>query len=239
MTDAKMVDPIQAIAVLDEPNRARLYELIASSGVPLGRDDAAAALGISRELAAFHLDRLVAVGLLETEYRRRGVRKGPGGGRPAKLYRRAAHEVAVSLPERHYDVAADDMATALERLSRGSANAVAATVARERGMTQGRIARRAAGRRHSLHQRTVGLLDVLHAAGYEPQVDPATKTVTLRNCPYHAVAASHRDLTCNMNLGWAEGLVEGLDAPVTVELAPDDGRCCVLFHVSPTGRGGG
>ena len=65
---------------------------------PLSRDEAASALGISRELAAFHLDRLLRAGLLEAEYRRLGGRTGPGAGRPAKLYRRSSREIAISLP---------------------------------------------------------------------------------------------------------------------------------------------
>src|SRR5512141_2283208 len=97
-------DPIGAVALLQEPNRQRLYDLVVSSHEPVGRDDAAAAVGISRELAAFHLDRLVEASLLETEYRRRSGRTGPGAGRPAKFYRRGNREVAVSLPARHYDL---------------------------------------------------------------------------------------------------------------------------------------
>ena len=108
-------DPIQAVALLDEPNRQRLYDLVAANLDPTGRDAAAAALGISRELAAFHLDRLVQGGLLETEYRRPSGRTGPGAGRPAKLYRRANSQVAISLPPRNYAFAADVMATALDR----------------------------------------------------------------------------------------------------------------------------
>jgi predicted ArsR family transcriptional regulator len=231
--DRGALDPIEAIAALDEPNRQRLYELVAGSSEPIGRDDAAAALGISRELAAFHLDRLVAVGLLEAQYRRRGVRKGPGGGRPAKLYRRSADEVTVSLPPRRYEIAADDMATALDRLNRAAAASVAADVARERGLVDGIGARRAAGRRLSRRRRGAVLVDALREVGYEPQVDPSTGTVSLRNCPYHALAAGHRNLTCGMNLAWAEGLAAGLGAPFTVELAPEDGRCCVLFHPGP------
>src|SRR5512140_3702495 len=107
-------DAIEAVALLEEPTRKRLYDLVAASRAAIGRDEAAAALGISRELAAFHLDRLLEVGLLDTEFRRRGDRTGPGAGRPAKHYRRAARDIAVSLPSRSYDVAAEVMATALD-----------------------------------------------------------------------------------------------------------------------------
>jgi len=225
-----VVDPIEAIAQLEEPNRQRLYDLVIAGREPVGRDDAAAALGISRELAAFHLDRLAAAGLLETEYRRRSGRSGPGAGRPAKLYRRADRDVVVSLPPRRYDLAADLMATALDRLGVASGAEVAADVARERGGAAGADARRKAGARQGSRRALAGLLDLLRGAGYEPEVDAATGTVSLRNCPYHALAEGHRALTCGMNFAWAEGVLDGLGSPVGVELAPEPGRCCVVFR---------
>lgn len=231
-------DPIEAVALLEEPNRQRLYGLVAASREPVSRDDAAAALGISRELAAFHLDRLVEPGLLETEYRRRSGRSGPGAGRPAKLYRRADREVAISLPPRHYGVAADLMATALDRLGGASGAEAVATVARERGTAVGAGARRKTGARPGRRRLLTALLDVLRGAGYEPQVDTSTRTVCLRNCPYDALASDHRELTCGMNFAWAEGVVDGLgDSKVGVDLAPVPGRCCVVFHSAPGGSG--
>ncbi|HEX7474226.1 MAG TPA: helix-turn-helix domain-containing protein, partial [Candidatus Limnocylindrales bacterium] len=82
-------DPVRAIAALDEPTRRRLYEYVAGRDEPVGRDEAAEALGIGRPLVAFHLERLLRAGLLTAEYRRLRGRSGPGAGRPAKLYRRA------------------------------------------------------------------------------------------------------------------------------------------------------
>src|SRR4051794_14363319 len=117
MTDTlSEADPIQVAAVLAEPTRRGLYDFVVAQRQAIGRDEAGAALGISRELAAFHLDRLVDAGLLGTEYRRLTGRTGPGAGRPAKLYRRAAGGIEFSLPQRHYERAAELMATALDRL---------------------------------------------------------------------------------------------------------------------------
>ena len=65
MTDTLSdLDPIQVAAVLAEPTRRGLYDIVVARREATGRDEAAAALGISRELAAFHLDRLVDAGLL-------------------------------------------------------------------------------------------------------------------------------------------------------------------------------
>lgn len=229
-------DPIEAVAQLEEPNRQKLYDLVVASHNSVGRDDAAEALGISRELAAFHLDRLVEVGLLETEYRRRGGRSGPGAGRPAKLYRRADREVAISLPPRHYDLAADLLATALDRLGGASGAEAVATVARERGTAVGAGARRSAGARPGRRRLLAALLDVLRGGGYEPQIETSNGTVWLRNCPYHAIASDHRELTCGMNLAWAKGVVDGLGSLVSVELAPEPGRCCLVFRTAPVGN---
>ena len=224
---------VDAVAALAEPTRRSLYDLVAASVDPVGRDDAAAALGISRELAAFHLDRLVEVGLLDTEFRRRSGRTGPGAGRPAKFYRRADREVAVSFPARHYERAADVMATALRQIAGSAGIDALVRVARERGLRVGADARRTGGaggrRRRSLR----GLVDVLRRAGYEPDLGP-DGTLCLRNCPYKALVAEHRDVTCGMNLAWAEGVVDGLGVDdVTAELAPDPARCCVVFHAGP------
>jgi predicted ArsR family transcriptional regulator len=113
--DQPTSDPIAMVALLDGPTRRRLYAFVSSKPHAVGRDDAAAELNISRDLAAFHLDRLVQAGLLATEYRRRSGRTGPGAGRPAKLYRRTDREVAVSFPPRRYAEAADVFAESLDR----------------------------------------------------------------------------------------------------------------------------
>lgn len=224
-------DPIDAVAALAEPTRRALYDLVAAADAPVGRDDAVSALGISRELAAFHLERLLEAGLLEAEYRRRGPRTGPGAGRPSKLYRRSSRELAVSFPQRHYDVAAELLATALDRLDAPSSAEVVAAVAREQGAHVGLEARHGAGPRPGKRRLRTALLDLLRGAGYAPEVDPASGAVCLRNCPYHTLAESHRTLTCGMNLAWADGVADALgDSGLTPELDPKPGYCCVVFQ---------
>src|SRR4051794_41930014 len=91
-------NPVEAIAALAEPTRRALYDLVSRSDEPVGRDDAVTALGISRELAAFHLDRLVAAGLLKPQNPRPGGGPGPRAGRPAKPYPRTGQAAEVSPP---------------------------------------------------------------------------------------------------------------------------------------------
>jgi predicted ArsR family transcriptional regulator len=104
---------IGLLAVLGEPVRRALYLYVAAEADQVSRDQAAAALGIARHVAKFHLDRLVEDGLLEAEYRRPPGRGGPGAGRPAKVYRRTGIDVAVSVPERRYDLAGRLLARAV------------------------------------------------------------------------------------------------------------------------------
>ncbi|HXI46068.1 MAG TPA: hypothetical protein VNH13_07190 [Candidatus Acidoferrales bacterium] len=236
MTDPA-TDPVGAIALLDEPKRRRLYEFVTSRREPVGRDEAAAALGIGRELAAFHLDRLAAAGLLATEFKRLGGRTGPGAGRPAKLYRRSETEVSLSLPARDYERAAEVFADALEQLEAIGAKVAIDDVAHARGQEAGRGARAKAGPRAGTRGLREALVEVLGDSGFEPTVeDPGAPgaAIRLQSCPYHALAATHRDLTCGMNLAWAEGVLEGLDgsarAGLEAELRPEPGWCCVVFR---------
>ena len=92
-------------------------------------------------------------------------------------------------------------------------------------------ARRQAGKRPGRRRSLTTLLDVLRGAGYEPQIETSDGTVSLRNCPYDALASQHRELTCGMNLAWADGVTEALvNSGLQPELAPQPGDCCVLFR---------
>jgi predicted ArsR family transcriptional regulator len=225
-------DDLRALAALDEPARRSLYEWVAASGRAVGRDEAAAAVGVTRALAAFHLDRLVRDGLLVPEYRRLSGRTGPGAGRPAKLYRRAAREFAVSLPERRYETAARLFAETLERLSHepddGPPNELR-EAAREVGEEAGARAAIAAGRPRSRSGRRTALVSALRERGYEPFTDDAGD-VRLRNCPYHALVDEHRPLVCGMNLAIVGGIVHGAgDAGLAARLDSRPGLCCVAI----------
>uniref|UniRef100_UPI0013B3BED7 helix-turn-helix domain-containing protein n=1 Tax=Nonomuraea lactucae TaxID=2249762 RepID=UPI0013B3BED7 len=108
-------DHLDALALLHDPVRRSLYEAVAGSGGEVGRAEAAEAAGVSRTLAGHHLDKLVEAGLLESGFRR-PERRGPGSGRPAKVYRRAEVERSVSLPPRDYGVLASVLAAVVDAL---------------------------------------------------------------------------------------------------------------------------
>jgi predicted ArsR family transcriptional regulator len=222
---------IDAIALLDEPVRRACYGWVVAQGRPVGRDEVAAAVGVSRSLAAFHLDRLAEAELLSVSYRRLSGRTGPGAGRPAKLYARGEREMRVSLPERRYDVAASIMADTLEAMSGEVPPGTLRAAAHRVGEDVGAAARRAAGPHPSRAARRRELLDALSGRGYEPrEVDGE---IRFGNCPFHALVANHRDLVCGMNLALAEGVLDGLgDDAATARLDQQPGLCCVAIDLT-------
>ena len=105
---------LDALASLAAPVRLALYRCVAGREQGLGRDEAAAAVGISRKLAAYHLDKLAEAGLLEVRFERRSGRSGPGAGRSAKIYLRSASPLEVALPARNYQLIAELLADAVQ-----------------------------------------------------------------------------------------------------------------------------
>jgi predicted ArsR family transcriptional regulator len=215
-------EDLAAVALLDEPVRRRLYEWVADQNHPVGREEAALTLGITRPLAAFHLERLAEAGLLDAGYQRLTGRTGPGAGRPARVYSRADREIAVTLPPRHYDLVADVFASALQRMGNGGPPDELIEAARDAGE---RLAEANA-------EGTDGsLVDVLAHAGYEPVQD--NDTIRLRNCPFDALVDEHRPLVCGTNLALAQGVLDGLSQGDGHDYEPrldaQPGYCCVVF----------
>src|SRR5881628_971363 len=220
---------IAAIASLAEPVRRGLYLYVTQRRRDVGRDEAARALHVSRALAAFHLDRLVEQGLLETSYRRLTGRRGPGAGRPAKLYHCSGRQLDVTLPRRRYELAGRVFARALtasasrapatRRALERAARAVGRDLAAQSGTARAGTARVLAS-----------ALAVLDDWGYEPARTDGE--VRLRNCPFDALANECRPLVCGMNLELLRGLLAGLGARGTrAELrAPEAGSCCVVLR---------
>lgn len=207
MTNDQQLDVLTSLA---EPMRRALYEYVAAAGGPVSRDEAAEGLGVSRQVAAYHLDRLADDGLLDYEFRRLTGREGPGAGRPAKLYRRGEQTYDLSIPPRRYELAARIL---LAVVGEGIDNHALAAVARRTGVDIG----------------TAGLEGALAGIGYEPTVvDEETR---FRNCPFHVLKEQDRATMCGMNLALVEGMIEGAgERDVEAVLAPEEGYCCVRLR---------
>ncbi|MFI6532501.1 helix-turn-helix transcriptional regulator [Nonomuraea sp. NPDC050547] len=207
-----MNDDLDALAHLQDPVRRALYDHVVARGGEVGRAEAAEAAGVSRTLAAHHLDKLVEVGLLEAGFRAPD-KKGPGSGRPAKVYRRAKTERSVSLPPRDYGVLAGLLAEVVGTLG-----------AEDRAET----AARRAGERLGRGRRGEPVAAVLRERGYEPYTDGGV--LRMRNCPFHTLSEEQPVLVCAMNLALCQGLLEGMGGdPGLAALDPRPGECCVTL----------
>jgi predicted ArsR family transcriptional regulator len=220
MAHRTRTERIASVAALDDATSRAVFDLVSAAAGPISRDAAADALGVSRRIAAAHLDKLAGQGLLSVEFRRLHDRTGPGAGRPAKLYHRVAGEVAVSVPERRYDLAADLLAAAV-------------TEAIGTGAEVGDIVHRTAydaGR--EIATACPQLLAALIENGYEPRENGTG--LVLANCPFHRLARRYTGLVCGLNLHLLRGLTDGTGAPYRPVLDPEPDRCCVRLPASGT-----
>jgi predicted ArsR family transcriptional regulator len=208
---------LEALSALADPSRRRLYDFVCAAGRPIGRDEAAAQAGIGRTLAAYHLDRLAAEGLVEISFGRPPGRGGPGAGRPAKLYRRAERDFALVTPPRDYLLLAEILIRADEEGSE-TVRAAVERSAREVGIEIGRSGDRAS------------IEEILREHGYEPFTDE-DGTLRFGNCPFHRLAETHRDAVCSLNLALVEGILSAAGTPRRhAALEPDRAGCCVAVR---------
>jgi predicted ArsR family transcriptional regulator len=217
---------LASVSCLDDQVRDRLYAFVSSRSQPVRRDEAAAAVGIGRALAVYHLDKLVESGLLAASYQRPTGRGGPGAGRPAKVYARSGGEFMVTIPPREYQLAAGLLVQAVAADRSGRARAALHDAARQLGAGLGE--RHRAGRAQSDGLR-LALEGALSEHGFEPWHDDHG-TVRMRNCPFRRLAEMQPEVVCHMNLALIEGLVAGLGADSLSPVHdPEPGCCCVAI----------
>jgi predicted ArsR family transcriptional regulator len=221
---------LASVSCLDDRVRGRLYAFVSGRGEPVGRDEAAAAVGIGRALAVYHLDRLVKSGLLTASYQRPPGRSGPGAGRPAKVYARSSGEFIVTVPPREYRLAARLLVQAVAADRSGQARAALRDAAWQLGADLG-------GRHRADPAQGDGLRLALESAlseqGFEPWHDDHG-TVRMRNCPFRHLAEQQPDVVCHMNLALIQGLVVGLGThSLNPVLSPEPEHCCVTIPAAP------
>jgi predicted ArsR family transcriptional regulator len=216
-------DSVAALAVLGDESRRRLFDFVRRARRPVTREEASAAVGISRKLAAFHLDKLVDSGLLQARHGGHGPRRV---GRAPKVYEPSAQTLQISLPPRRHELLASLLTEAVLGARPGeSAHHAALRVAGERGAALGAEAR---GR---------DVTGFLESLGFEPGEDGSGRTV-LHNCPFHPVAAQAPELVCGMNHAFLSGYLAASGHPrTTAVLEPHAGLCCVELITGVTDAG--
>lgn len=205
---------LSAVASLGDPVRKTLFELLRRSPQALSRDDCAAALDLPKSTVRAHLDRMVADRILDVDFRKVGVRTGPGSGRPTKLYTVALAEVGASVPARHYDLAAELLAAAVQHSMdsgvevRDALATVAFDAGRELGAQAGSIA------------------VVLENTGYDPGPDGEGGTI-MANCPFHQLSREHTGVVCSLNGALLNGVLAGCgDSSHVIEPDSNLSHCC-------------
>jgi predicted ArsR family transcriptional regulator len=218
---------LRAVAALSDQLRWQMYGFIRRARRPVSREEAAETVGISRKLAAFHLDKLVEVGLLRAHYEPvGGIRKV---GRTPKVYEPTDAEMHISIPAREHDLLADILIDAVLTQNQGKAGSEAALqVARHRGAQLGATEReRARPGRLSAERALTLATAILARYGFEPE--RATPTLLrLRNCPFQPLASKAPQLVCGINHAFLTGFLDTLQAStLTAVLAPRTNGCCV------------
>jgi predicted ArsR family transcriptional regulator len=221
-------EALESIEALGHDLRRQMYLFIRNQRRPVSRDEAAESVGISRKLAAFHLDKLVEKGLLRAHYMRLSGRGGPGAGRPSKVYEPTEAEMAVSIPSRSYDFAGKILIAALESQSPGRSRDAVRTSASEHGFALGQQVGRQRRLQSASYKKVLSVArQLLYERGYEPYPDEKGG-LRLRNCPFHSLAQQSVEIVCGLNQAFISGLLSGLgNKDIDAVLDPRPGECCV------------
>ncbi len=210
-----------AVAALVDPVRRALYEHVRRERRPVTREEAAQAVDVSRNLAAFHLDKLVEVGMLHARYEA-PAEQPRGRGRTPKVYEATDGGLSLTVPQRRYELVGTILADAI-----ATEPADAGVAAHRRAAQLGHdIGVAAAGIRDAaIGKATRALTDL----GYEPRA--GEDGIVLGNCPFHALATRHTALICGINAEFIAGLLAGLGCEaLRAELRPRPDGCCVCVR---------
>ncbi|HEX6872766.1 MAG TPA: helix-turn-helix domain-containing protein [Micromonosporaceae bacterium] len=219
----------QVAAALLDPVRRALYEHVRRQQHPVTREEAAEAQDISRNLAAFHLDKLVEAGLLRARYEA-PTDQPRGRGRAPKVYEVASGGLMLSVPPRRYELLGELLADAVAAEPTNAASA-ALRLAYARGHRIGEG--NGPGPAANPAVQLTAARSVIETLGFEPAIT-AEPGLTLGNCPFHPLAARHPELVCGLNHAFLAGLLAGIGADrLQAQLSPAPGRCCVI--ITPAG----
>jgi predicted ArsR family transcriptional regulator len=199
------------VPALAESGRRRVLELLRSAPEGLSVTDLAARSELHANTVRFHLDRLVAGGLVTREA---GQRRGPG--RPRLTFAAVAQPDPAS-ERRSYQLLADMLAGFVAATSPDAAGQAA-----ELGRTWGRYlaTRPAPGTRVTAEEALRELLRVMDDVGFSPWLTDGDHgwQLLLRHCPFLEVASAHREVVCSLHLGVIQGVLTEQRAPVEAPL---------------------
>lgn len=194
--------------VLADRTRRGIYLYVKHQREPVSVNQVAEAFDMHRNAVKFHLDKLLEAGLLIADFRRINGRRGPGAGRPSKLYSASDVEVSFTVPERRYDLLATLLLRAL----------TSGECLEDVGLAFGRSL--AEDTRASCDDGVECARDLLASLGFEPtiEVDAEGMTwITTENCPFGKVAMDAPDAqVCSLDHAIVRGILESFGGRVEI-----------------------
>ena len=200
-------DPDPASGMLGE-TRSRVLEVLQDMGAPLGVGDVATRLSLHPNTVRFHLDALVASGLVDSEAEERDL-----PGRPRTLY--SANANSASAGRRNYRLLAEILASSM---------AAQTSHPRQAALNAGQEWGRYLGeglppfKRVDADEATQRLVSAMEDIGFTPEAvtKGRRRQVLVHHCPFREVAQEHPEVVCSIHLGLMNGLLAELGAPLEV-----------------------
>jgi predicted ArsR family transcriptional regulator len=228
--------PLDRLAAAGDPELRRVLLYARGRREPFTADEAALVLGVHRNIARRRLERLAEAGFLSISHERRSGRRGPGAGRPAKVYRVAPELEGVEFPDRR-------LAELIGLLVRKIPARGRERVVREAGEDFGRSLGAAASLKASGNART-GLervCDALGSLGFQTSVQSLegdTAILETATCPLRPLVVKRPDaggIDHGMWAGLLERGIRGVRADrikcETPRCLSEDASCSVVLSL--------
>lgn len=200
-------DPDPASGMLGE-TRSRVLEVLQDMGAQLGVGDVATRLSLHPNTVRFHLDALVASGLVDSEAEERDL-----PGRPRTLY--SANANSANAGRRNYRLLAEILASSMAAQTSHPRQA-----ALNAGQEWGRYLCEGPPpfKRVDADEATRRLVSAMEDIGFAPEAvtKGRRRQVLVHHCPFREVAQEHPEVVCSIHLGLMNGLLAELGAPLEV-----------------------
>lgn len=233
--------PHNAASLLSSPVRRRLVDALAHrdnggrapglTAAELGDE-----VGLHVTTVRFHLDQLVAAGLVEAEVRREG-----GAGRPRKFYTLAPGSLEDVDPRSQLEPLRLLSSLLAQTLTEGASGHATTPAEAGRRWALDHVPAHPGARPADTPGRWLGklaqMIDVLQEWGYTPELRTSeggrTAEITLARCPFLELARANPAVVCGIHRGLIAGSLEQLgETAARVSLEPFVGPTTCLAHVS-------
>jgi predicted ArsR family transcriptional regulator len=227
---------LDRLAAAGDPQLRRVLLYARGRRAPFTAHEVAVVLGVHRNVARSRLDRLAAAGFLTVTLERLGGQRGPGAGRPAKVYRIAPELEGVEFPDRRL---AELIGLLVGRIpTRGRAKAL-----RETGEDFGRslAARASLKASGDVHTGLERVCDALGSLGFHVSVhslDGDKAVLESATCPLRPLVVTRPDadrIDHGMWAGLVERAIRGVSADrvkcETPRCLSEDASCSILLSL--------